>query len=66
LTAADARRVTEIVRFWPPSERAWWRELLDSAPDEALKIVPLILLDAYPVEGRVADTVFPASPTRSS
>ncbi len=48
VTTEDVRQVQQIIRFWPPDDRAWWRALLEHHPQEALKLIPLIRLGAYP------------------
>lgn len=30
--------MVEAIRRWPPEDQAWWRELLEQAPAEALLV----------------------------
>jgi hypothetical protein len=57
LNAADVRQINEAIRAWPPDDIAWFRELLDKYPEEALAVARLaLLLDAIvvsPDEGGV-------------
>jgi hypothetical protein len=50
MTAAEVRQINEAIRTWPPDDVAWFRELLDKYPEEALVVARLaLLLDARPL-----------------
>ncbi len=50
------------LRSWPQAERAWWRQLLEKAPAEALLVAALAVeLAAEPVD---PDTLLPAGGSR--
>lgn len=50
MTAAEVRQINEAIRTWAPDDVAWFRELLENYPEEALVVARLaLLLDARPV-----------------
>lgn len=49
LTPEQVRQINEAIRSWPPDDIAWFRELLEKYPEEALAVARLaLLLDARP------------------
>lgn len=53
----DHLALAAAIRTWPPADQAWWRSLLDVAPDEALLIAGL----AHRLNARVINDDAPTS-----
>lgn len=50
MTPEQVRQINEAISSWPPDDVAWFRELLEKQPEEALAVARLaLLLDARPV-----------------
>lgn len=47
----DHQALAAAIRAWPAPDQAWWRQLLDVAPDEALLIAGL----AHRLNARIID-----------